>query len=160
MQIDYVSVFEKLKERDILFNGRNNLAVKKEIEPFINLRNLNERMAYKYLLVQYEFYIFHSLYCVDLIEAGVCESDMLQIGFTSFEIDTARQLLKRYGRAFEKKKYLYLANIKMGLIASAICLILENKPLDSVPIEILASARRRIKYANDEYKKELMIRSS
>ncbi|MBR5650288.1 hypothetical protein [Pseudobutyrivibrio sp.] len=160
MQIDYVSVFERLKRRDILFNGENNLAIKNEIKPFINYGNPNEIMAYKYLLVQYEFYIFHSLYCADLIESDVCETDMLKMGFTCFEIDTAKQLLKRYGRAFEKKKYLYFANMKMGLIANAICLILEKKPLDSVPIEILASARRRINYANAEYKNEFMIRSS
>ena len=39
MQIDYVSVFERLRKKDILYGGNNNFAIKKEIEPFINFED-------------------------------------------------------------------------------------------------------------------------
>lgn len=159
MQIDYLSVFEKLKTRDILFGGESNLAVKKEIEPFINHRNVNEDLSYKYLLVQYEFYIFHALYCVDLLKSGKSELEIMTLGYTSCEIDTAKKLLGQYGDGLKKKTYLYIANMKMGLVARAICLILENKPLNSIPNEIIDSAKRRIEHANNDYMKECLVRS-
>lgn len=148
MQIDYLSVFEKVKKRDLLYGGNSNLASKKEIEPFINHENKNEDLSYKYLLVQYEFYIYHAAHCIDLINEGVTEEDILAKGYSPFEIDTAKKLLKQYGQDFEKKKYLYLANMKMGLVAQTICLIIEDKPLNSIPLEIIESAQRRIEYAN------------
>ena len=152
MQIDYVSVFERLRKKDILYGGNNNFAVRKEIEPFINFEDRNEVLAYKYLLVQYEFYVFHSLHCMDAIRAGSNEKDLSERGFTSYEIATARTLLKRYWDGFKRKRYLYEANIKMELIAHTICLILENKSLSSIPEEIVQSARRRMKYSNDYLK--------
>lgn len=152
MQIDYVSVFERLRKKDILYGGNSNLAVRKEIEPFINFEDRNEVLAYKYLLVQYEFYVFHSLHCMDAIRAGGNEDDLSERGFTSYEIATARNLLKRYGDGFKRKRYLYEANIKMELIAHTICLILENKSLSSIPEDIVQSARRRMKYSNENLK--------
>lgn len=152
MQIDYVSVFERLRKRDILYGGNNNFAVRKEIEPFINFEDKNELLAYKYLLVQYEFYVFHSLYCMDALRAGGNEKNLSERGFTSYEIATARTLLKRYGNGFKRKRYLYEANIKIELIAHTICLILENKSLSSIPEEIVQSARRRMKYSNEVLK--------
>ena len=152
MQIDYVSVFERLRKKDILYGGNNNFAIKKEIEPFINFEDRNELLAYKYLLVQYEFYVFHSLHCMDAIRSGSNERDLSERGFTSYEISTARTLLKRYGDGFKRKRYLYEANIKIELIAHTICLILENKSLSSIPEEIVQSARRRMKYSNEVLK--------
>ena len=152
MQIDYVSVFERLRKKDILYGGNNNFAIKKEIEPFINFEDRNELLSYKYLLVQYEFYVFHSLHCMDAIRAGGNEKDLSERGYTSYEISTARTLLKRYGDGFKRKRYLYEANIKIELIAHTICLILENKSLSSIPEEIVQSARRRMKYSNEVLK--------
>ena len=152
MQIDYVSVFERLRKRDILYGGNNNFAVKKEIEPFIDFEDRNEVLAYKYLLVQYEFYVFHSLHCMDALRAGGNENDLSERGFTSYEIATARTLLKRYGDGFKRKRYLYEANIKIELIAHTICLILENKSLSSIPEDIVQSARRRMNYSNEVLK--------
>ena len=103
MQIDYISVFERLRKRDILYGGNNNFAVKKEIEPFIDFEDRNEVLAYKYLLVQYEFYVFHSLHCMDAIRAGGNENDLSERGFTSYEIATARTLLKRYGDTYMRR---------------------------------------------------------
>lgn len=159
MQIDYLKVFERLKDKDILYGGNNNFAIKREIEPFINHDNENEDLSYKYLLVQYEFYIFHAMHCVDLIKDGVSEQDIVAEGYSLLEIDTAKKLIDQYGDGFEKKKYLYVANMKMGLVAQTICLIIEGKPLNSIPIEIIESAKRRIKHADIEVKTECGFRS-
>lgn len=159
MQIDYLSVFEKLKDKDILYGGNNNLAIKREIEPYINHEDENEDLAYKYLLVQYEFYIFHALHCMDLIMNEHNEEEMLAQGYSGFEIGTARTLLEQYGASFEKKEYLYAANMKMGLVAHTICLMMENKPLNSIPIDIVESAEKRMAYANEECQRGLRFRS-
>ena len=159
MQIDYLSVFEKLKDKDILYGGNNNLAIKKEIEPYINHKDENEDLSYKYLLVQYEFYIFHALHCMDLIMNAHNEEEILSQGYSGFEVGTAKTLLKQYGSAFEKKDYLYAANMKMGLVAHTICLMMENKPLNSIPLEIVESAKKRMAYANEECQRGLRFRS-
>lgn len=148
MHIDYISVYERLKNEDISWGGDRNLAIKDEIEPYINFADENEKLSYQYLLVQYEFYIFHALKCMELLKKQMPEESILEQGYTSFEIDTARQLTSQYGDEFKKNKYLYMANLKMGLVAHTICLILEDKPLTSIPMDVVESAKRRLEYAS------------
>ena len=118
MQIDYLRVFEKLKDKDILYGGNNNLAIKKEIEPYINHKDENEDLSYKYLLVQYEFYIFHALHCMDLIMNAHKDEEMLAQGYSGFEIGTARTLLEQYGSTFETYCFIIGGHIFFSLIPS------------------------------------------
>jgi len=159
MHINYLEVFERIKDKDILHGGKNNLAIKTEVEPYINHDDTNEDLSCKYLLVEYEFYILHALHCMDLMTASISDKEIIDQGYSEIEVSTARKFIEQYGDSFDKKEYLFIANMKMEMVAHTIGLILENKPLQSIPEEIIKSAKTRIAYADKALVKEYSFRS-
>ncbi len=148
MKIDFLSVFDDLKKEDIMYGGKENFAIQKNMKPYINQKNRNHVNAYKYLLVQFEFYIFHVCHCRDLLSKGATEEEIKYMGYSLPEIDSAKKMLKQYGQGFESRAYLYMATAKMGVVASVIEKIQDKKPIQGVPKEIIESAQRRIDFAN------------
>lgn len=147
MKIDFLRVFEDIKENDILFGGKTNLAIQKNVYPLINFADENAVNAYKYLLVQFEFYIFHVCHCYDQIIGGESDSTLSDAGYDFNELASAKEAIRKYGRHFNKAIYLYLANAKIGSVARAIEKIVGGQDLSGIPKEIIEAATRRIAYS-------------
>ena len=147
MKMDFLRVFEDIKENDILFGGKTNLAVQNNLYPFIDFSDENAANSYRYLLIQFEFYIFHVSHCYDKLLSGETELELLRAGYNSHETESAVEAIKKYGDDFNPASYIYIANSKIGSIARAIEKILTGADISGIPEEIVKAARRRIAYS-------------
>ena len=150
MEINILKCFEDVKENDILYGGNSNLTIQRNVYPYLDYRNKSAVEANKYLLLQFEFYIFHVCYCYERIVAGDTDSKLLLQGYTSYEIDTAYKAYEEYGNYWNTKMYLYMSTARIGMISRTIEKLNAGRSIQGIPTDIVESAKRRIKYANHQ----------
>ena len=142
-----MKVFENIKNNDIFFGGEENLSIQRNVYPFLNQNNANEVKANKYLLLQFEFYIYHVCYCYKRLVAGDTENQLLLKGYTVYEVVSAKKARKENGDNWNTNTYLYISTARIGLIARTIEKIERGESVDDVSKDIIDSAYRRIQYA-------------
>ena len=157
----FLDVFEKHKQKDICFGGNCNLALQRNLRPYINYDNKAEVSAFKHLLPQFLFFTTHVCYCKKEIEKGISKRELRARGYTSEEISSAMKIVNVYGSDFEDIIYMYIATAKIGYVARTIKRITMGEQIPKgTPKDIIDSANRRIKYAtshDEELRKEIMI---
>ena len=152
MKSTFLNIFNSIKKEDIYFGGKNNLNSNKKIKEFLDLSNEQVAFTYNHLLIHYMFYIYHVAYVRELLLNGAKEIDIYSKGYTRDEIRDAKDLMKILSDNTSMADYIVAQTIQIKNVEKTIRKIYANKPLGTTSYSIIESAKRRIAYAEGNYK--------